>query len=514
MVDSHRGKLRAVDDQLGRVESRIGSLAATLAGVADHIAELAAGDDGLARYASWFEIDDAPVAYRRLTDLVTWLDQVYLQFPDAALPTCWLWHPSVVEELLWLRRSWLEAFTGRTAAVFRVADWHDRQRSGVVARIRALNDGVCSLDQHDRGAERDGRPPNRPRGRCRAGDGRLVVSRSQGRSALPNRCAAGGGSEPAVSSPWRREGFGWAYVGVALGGTVSIAANVAHSFVPPLGAPPGWRPMNGAVLGAVFWPVALFVAIEILARTDWPAGVGWRLVRLAGLLPVAIVAAVVSYRHLSGLIAYYGEDGLTATAGPLAVDGLMAVASAALIASSQPRSVAVASPDPYDTLVDEPASQHETSAVEASAGVAEVDAMAVTSALSESASSESRRVQLDQARAYVQAELAAGRTPSGAAVGRRYGRNSRWGQRMVREVLVAADDTARPPPENRTLTPTNESQPSESMNSSPTLHQSTMDDLASVHSRSLTSRADVHTKALQSDGAAPEAGGGLPRRHA
>lgn len=28
----------------------------------------------------------------------------------------------------------------------------------------------------------------------------------------------------------------WAYVGAVLGGTVSIAANVAHSYVPPDGA--------------------------------------------------------------------------------------------------------------------------------------------------------------------------------------------------------------------------------------------------------------------------------------
>jgi len=162
IVDTHRGKFRGVDDQLGQIESRIGSLAATLAGVADQLAELAAGGDGLARHISWFEMDDRELAYARLTDLMTWLDRVYLQFPDAVLPTCWLWHPSLVEELLWLRRSWLEAFTGRTAAVFRVADWHDRQRPGVVARIRALNGGVCSLDQHERGAEQDRRPTTVP----------------------------------------------------------------------------------------------------------------------------------------------------------------------------------------------------------------------------------------------------------------------------------------------------------------------------------------------------------------
>jgi hypothetical protein len=48
--------------------------------------------------------------------------------------------------------------------------------------------------------------------------------------------------------------------------------------------------MHDAVLSAVLWPVALFVAIEILSRTTSPAGMAWRIVRLGGLLPVAVVA--------------------------------------------------------------------------------------------------------------------------------------------------------------------------------------------------------------------------------
>ena len=67
----------------------------------------------------------------------------------------------------------------------------------------------------------------------------------------------------------------WAYLGAALGGTVSIAANVAHSYVPPTGAGADWSPNGGAVLGAVFWPVALFVATEILTRVAWPSGSAW-----------------------------------------------------------------------------------------------------------------------------------------------------------------------------------------------------------------------------------------------
>jgi hypothetical protein len=129
-------------------------------------------------------------------------------------------------------------------------------------------------------------------------------------------------------------GRGWAYVGAILGGTVSIAANVAHSYVPPTGAAAGWSPQVGAVAGAIFWPIALFVVTEMLARVAWPDGWRWIVARFAGLLPVALVAAFVSYRHLSGLLAFYCEDRLTTMFGPLAVDGLMVMATAALLATA------------------------------------------------------------------------------------------------------------------------------------------------------------------------------------
>jgi hypothetical protein len=142
----------------------------------------------------------------------------------------------------------------------------------------------------------------------------------------------------------------WAYAGALLGGAVSIAANVAHSYVPPAGAPADWSPHLGAVVGAVFWPVALFVAIEILARVAWPDGRRWVVLRFGGLLPVAAVAAVVSYRHLSGLLAFYREDGLTVAVGPLAVDGLMVMATGALIATSRARAAAAAVDPPAATV--------------------------------------------------------------------------------------------------------------------------------------------------------------------
>lgn len=138
-------------------------------------------------------------------------------------------------------------------------------------------------------------------------------------------------------TPATSTGRAWGYLGAALGGLVSIGANTAHSYVPPAGASGPWRPPIGAVVGAVFWPVALFFAIEILARTPWPAGKRWIAVRFVGLVPVAVVAAIVSYNHLSGLLAHYGEDRLTTVIGPLAVDGLMVMSSAAVIATTPRR---------------------------------------------------------------------------------------------------------------------------------------------------------------------------------
>ncbi|MEU8051786.1 DUF2637 domain-containing protein [Micromonospora haikouensis] len=141
----------------------------------------------------------------------------------------------------------------------------------------------------------------------------------------------------------RAQGRGWAYGGVILGGVVSIAANVAHTYLPkpPDGAPagwvpdPGWSPSPLAVALSVFWPVALFVAVEILTRIPWGEGVSSVVARVAGVLPVAVVAAVVSYRHLSGLLEHFGEDPLTIAIGPLAVDGLMVMASAALLVTNR-----------------------------------------------------------------------------------------------------------------------------------------------------------------------------------
>jgi hypothetical protein len=85
---------------------------------------------------------------------------VYLRYTDAKLPDCWLWHPDVVEELLWLHAAWLAAYD-EDAPVTAAGDWHERQRPGVLARVKTYA-GMCSLEAHLPGKERHRPAPTTP----------------------------------------------------------------------------------------------------------------------------------------------------------------------------------------------------------------------------------------------------------------------------------------------------------------------------------------------------------------
>jgi hypothetical protein len=146
------------------------------------------------------------------------------------------------------------------------------------------------------------------------------------------------------------------------GAITSVAANVAHVFVPPTGWNAGvsgrWVPPAGAVLGAVVWPLALLVASEVLARKRFASR--WtRLLGTLAVLVVALVAAVISYQHLHDLLLYYRETQLSASIGPLGIDGLMVVCSVALVAADTPADTGVRTADtpvctPRDTVPDTP----------------------------------------------------------------------------------------------------------------------------------------------------------------
>ncbi len=154
--------------------------------------------------------------------------------------------------------------------------------------------------------------------------------------------AAAPGPRIPIGIPNRGHGTAWAWAGVAAGGAVSVAGNVLHSSLRPADLPAGadWHPHAGAVFGAVWWPLSLFLALEVLVTGRWGSTRRWVAARVLMVAPVAAVAAVVSYHHLSGLLGSWGEDGFTVRFGPVAVDGLMMVCSAALyrarVAGSEP----------------------------------------------------------------------------------------------------------------------------------------------------------------------------------
>jgi len=104
------------------------------------------------------------------------------------------------------------------------------------------------------------------------------------------------------------------------------------------------KPGAGAYISALFWPLALFLAIEIMLHTPWVNS--WRdaLTKWVGLVGVAGLALWISYGHLLHVLAAYGYDTVSSHVGPLAIDGLMAMATLALNRIGQARDGHVATP--------------------------------------------------------------------------------------------------------------------------------------------------------------------------
>ena len=140
--------------RVGTVEILVRQLAADVTGLARVVEEPPADDEGaeVGRVRAWLLAEDAGQARADLTDLVEWLARVYLRYPGAVLPSCWGFHPAVVEELWWLRQAHHDAYGGPDASWKLAGDWHDRQRPGVARRIRE-SIGGCELALHAEGGE-------------------------------------------------------------------------------------------------------------------------------------------------------------------------------------------------------------------------------------------------------------------------------------------------------------------------------------------------------------------------
>ncbi len=142
--------LRRAVEPLRGLPDRVEQLAGLVAELAETAA--ASGLPELARTASWLDLPadaDPAEASTLLEQLVGWMAGIFLRYTDAArvLPDCWLWHPDLVEELLWLRAAWWAAYRTDAGTVQLAADWHDRHRPGVVRRIREYA-GACSIETH------------------------------------------------------------------------------------------------------------------------------------------------------------------------------------------------------------------------------------------------------------------------------------------------------------------------------------------------------------------------------
>lgn len=106
---------------------------------------------------------------------------------------------------------------------------------------------------------------------------------------------------------------------LVLGVATSVAANILHA-----------QP-NGTSRAIAAWPpLALLVTIELISKVPVHRR-SLAAVRLLGAATIAGIVAWVSYWHMSGVAARYGESNGAPQVLPLSVDGLIVVASVSLM---------------------------------------------------------------------------------------------------------------------------------------------------------------------------------------
>jgi hypothetical protein len=106
---------------------------------------------------------------------------------------------------------------------------------------------------------------------------------------------------------------------LTLGVAASVLANILH-------AEP--NPISQSI--AAWPPLALLITVELISRVP-VLHRSLALARLAATAAIAGIAAWVSYWHMAGVAARYGETGASPYLLPLSVDGLIVVASICLV---------------------------------------------------------------------------------------------------------------------------------------------------------------------------------------
>jgi hypothetical protein len=106
---------------------------------------------------------------------------------------------------------------------------------------------------------------------------------------------------------------------LVLGVAASVVANVLHALD---------NPISQTI--AAWPPLALLLTVELISRIPVHSR-GLGVVRMLAAASIAGIAAYVSYWHMVGVAARYGETGISPYLLPLSVDGLIVVASICLV---------------------------------------------------------------------------------------------------------------------------------------------------------------------------------------
>lgn len=115
----------------------------------------------------------------------------------------------------------------------------------------------------------------------------------------------------------------WTRWGVRLTLTAGVAASVTANILHARN-----NPISQAI--AAWPPLALLVTVELVTRIPvFRKTLG--VLRIAATSAIATIAAWISYHHMVGVVARYGETGTVPYLLPLSVDGLIVVASISLI---------------------------------------------------------------------------------------------------------------------------------------------------------------------------------------
>ncbi|MBT8225655.1 MAG: DUF2637 domain-containing protein [Dactylosporangium sp.] len=121
---------------------------------------------------------------------------------------------------------------------------------------------------------------------------------------------------------------------LTLGVAASVAANILHARNDPI-----------SQTIAAWPPIALLLAVELVSRV--PIRRRWlTAARICATIVSASIAAYVSYWHMTGVAARYGEETISAHLLPLSVDGLIVIGSVCLVELGAYRRTPVTGPPP------------------------------------------------------------------------------------------------------------------------------------------------------------------------